>query len=86
MNIDWIGISPHDIDAHDYFYASDGSAIIYSNSGKPKPLNNCNDKKCFGFVPVQNGQTNTFQFGQWSGQCCTMKKYSGIVCDKKIGK
>ena len=79
MNKFWIGI-------HNYQYANDNTPILWSNAGnKDKVPESCNDNACF-ILGEEGGnlQPGTFDFGLWTGKCCTIKKY-GAVCDKKIG-
>ena len=74
----WIGIWK-EIDKDDYYYASDNSPIIDSNSNQT-----CNSKKCF-YIPITVQTHPTIQIEQWVGECCLMKKFSA-VCELIIGK
>ena len=79
MNQFWIGI-------HNYQYASDGTPILWSNKLKGSQDTDCDDNGCFVFGKEGGGlPTFDFNFGKWSGKCCTLKKY-GAVCDKKKSK
>ena len=74
----WIGIWK-EIDKDDYYYASDNSPIIDSNSNQT-----CNSKKCF-YIPITVQTPPTIQIEEWVGECCLMKKFSA-VCELIIGK
>ena len=74
----WIGIWK-EIDKDDYYYASDNSPIIDSNSNQA-----CNSKKCF-YIPITVQTHPTIQIEQWVGECCSMKKFSA-VCELITGK
>ena len=78
LNKFWIGI-------HNNKYQSDNSPILWSNP-KPKPQDtSCDDNACFILgEEAENQQPGTFDFGLWTGKCCTLKKF-GAVCDKKMG-
>ena len=74
----WIGIWK-EIDKDDYYYASDNSPIIDSNSNQT-----CNSKKCF-YIPITIQTHPTIQIEQWVGECCLKKKFSA-VCELITGK